>query len=90
MFDVVRLLTAKAVSQIFDRTEDQETRRLCLNGLYRINNERAKKELVSLYEAEKGPSVWRVLIAELLRDSVRQEQRIAPADAKAIASFVGL
>jgi hypothetical protein len=82
--------TAKAISQIFNRTEDPETRRLCLNGLYRINNERAKKELVSLYESEKSPSVWRVLIAELLRDSVRQEQRIAPNDAKIIATLVGL
>ncbi len=82
--------TAQAVAQIFNHTEDEEARKLCLGGLYRINNPKAKKELLSLYQQEKPASVWRTLIAEYLRNAVREERRIAPADAKVITSVVGL
>ena len=82
--------TAKAVAEIFRRTEDEEARKLCLSGLYRINNEKAKKELLALYQNEKLSGEWRTLIAQYLRDAVREEQRIAPADAKVITGVVGL
>src|SRR5205085_5874669 len=35
-------------AQVFARTEDEETRSLCLSSLYRINNETAKKELLNI------------------------------------------
>ncbi|MBC7911821.1 MAG: hypothetical protein H7Y30_15045 [Pyrinomonadaceae bacterium] len=82
--------TAKAVARIFAQTEDEETRKLSLSGLYRINNEAAKKELLALYSDEQVTSIWRLLIAEHLRNAVRAEQRIAPKDAKIISSVVGL
>ena len=82
--------TAKAVARIFAQTEDEETRKLSLNSLYRINNEAAKKELLALYKDEQVTSIWRLLIAEHLRNAVREEQRIAPKDAKIISSVVGL
>lgn len=81
--------TAKAVAQIFKHTNDDEARRLCLSSLYRINNETAKKELLALYRDDKLTDTWRVLIAQHLRNAVREEQRINPKDAKIILSVVG-
>ncbi len=81
--------TAKAVAQIFRRTNDDEARRLCLSSLYRINNETAKKEMLALYRDDKLTDTWRVLIAQHLRNAVREEQRINPKDAKVILSVVG-
>ncbi|MBV9210615.1 MAG: hypothetical protein JOZ52_08305 [Acidobacteria bacterium] len=81
--------TAKAVAQIFRRTDDEEARKLCLTSLYRINNETAKKEMLALYRDDKLTNSWRTLIAQYLRDAVREEQRINPKDAKIILSVVG-
>ncbi len=81
--------TALATARIFANTQDDETRRLCINGLYRINNETAKKELLHLYQDGQIEAVWRTLSAEYLRMAVREEQRIAPADAKIISAVVG-
>ncbi|MGI8656404.1 MAG: hypothetical protein ACR2LC_14455 [Pyrinomonadaceae bacterium] len=81
--------TALATARIFAYTQDDETRRLCINGLYRINNETAKKELLHLYQNGQLEAVWRTLSAEYLRMAVREEQRIAPADAKIISAVVG-
>jgi len=81
--------TAQATARIFARTQDEETRRLCINGLYRINNETAKKELLHLYQDGQIETVWRTLSAEYLRMAVREEQRIAPADAIIISAVVG-
>jgi hypothetical protein len=82
--------TAKAIARIFTLTADEETRKLCLDSLYRINNETAKKEMLALYRNEEVTATWRVLIADRLRQAVREEQRIAPKDAKIISTVVGL
>jgi hypothetical protein len=79
---------ASAAARIFTRTQDEETRNLCLNGLYRINNETAKKELLRIYRDQKLEARWRTQSAEFLRLAIKEEQRIAPADAKAILSMV--
>ena len=79
---------ASAAARIFTRTQDEETRNLCLNGLYRINNETAKKELLRIYRDQKLEARWRTQSAEYLRLALKEEQRIAPADAKAILSVV--
>ncbi|HZB46638.1 MAG TPA: hypothetical protein VE360_15390 [Pyrinomonadaceae bacterium] len=81
--------TAGAAARIFAQTGDEETRRLCLNSLYRINNETAKKELLRIYQLPDLDPGTRLLTAEFLRRAVQEEQRIAPADAKAIASVIG-
>ncbi|MDT4968362.1 MAG: hypothetical protein QOJ64_3099 [Acidobacteriota bacterium] len=80
--------TASVAARIFARTEDEETRSICLNGLYRINNETAKKELLRTYRDPRIEARWRTQSAEYLRLAVKEEQRIAPADAKAILSVV--
>ncbi|HYJ46891.1 MAG TPA: hypothetical protein VEV81_09780, partial [Pyrinomonadaceae bacterium] len=79
---------AAAAARVFARTEDEETRNLCLSGLYRINNETAKKELLNIYRDQKLEARWRTQSAEYLRLAIKEEQRIAPADAKAILSVV--
>ena len=81
--------TATAVARIFARTEDEETRRLCLDGLYRINNETAKDALARVYRDGQQAERWRTLSAEYLRRAAREEQRIAPATAKIIATIGG-
>ena len=79
---------ASAAARIFTRTEDEEARNLCLNGLYRINNETAKKELLRIYRDQKLEARWRAQSADYLRLAIKEEQRIAPADAKALLSMV--
>ena len=37
-----------ATARIFDRTEDEETRRICLESLARITNPKARKELIKI------------------------------------------
>jgi hypothetical protein len=81
--------TSAAAARIFARTHDDETRRLCLNSLYRINNETAKAELLRIYQTAGLAPELRSLSLEYLRMAMREEQRIAPADAKIIASVVG-
>src|ERR1044071_259751 len=79
---------ASVAAHIFSRTQDEEARSLCLNGLYRINNETAKNELLRIYRDQKLESRWRTQSVEYLRLAIKEEQRIAPADAKAILSVV--
>ena len=79
---------ASITAQVFARTEDEETRSLCLSSLYRINNETAKKELLNVYRDQKLEARWRERVAEYLRLAIKEEQRIAPEDAKTILSLV--
>ncbi len=81
--------TAEAVARIFARTEDAETQRLCLDSLYRINNEAAKDALARIYRDAQQDERWRTLSAEYLRRAAREDQRIAPATAKIIATIGG-
>jgi hypothetical protein len=80
---------ASAAARIFNQTQDEETLGLALNCLYRINNETAKTELLRIYRDAKLDAKWRAQSAEYLRLAVKQEQRIAPSDAKAILSVIG-
>ena len=81
--------TSAAAAKIFARTEDEETRRLALSCLYRINNETAKNELLRIYLSPEVSQDYRALSADYLRRAVREEQRIKPADARAIVSAIG-
>lgn len=81
--------TARAVARIFFHTEDEETKRLSLNCLYRINNATAKNELLRIYKSPDVAQDFRQLSADYLRRAMREEQRINPADAKAVVSVIG-
>ncbi len=79
--------TAAAVGRIFAHTKDEETQRLCLSSLYRINNETAKTTLVRIYRDEAADARWRTLSAEYLRQAARESQRISDQDARIIAAI---
>ena len=81
--------TAAAAGRIFRQTEDEETRRLSLNCLYRINSETAKNELLRIYQSPEIDPAMRLLSANYLRMAMREEQRIKAADAKVIAASIG-
>jgi hypothetical protein len=81
--------TAQAVAKLFSRTDDEAMKQLCLSSLYRINNSAAKKELLALFNNKKLDARWRDMSAQYLRLAVKEEQRIAPADAKAISKAIG-
>jgi hypothetical protein len=80
---------ARAAARIFAQTNDAETRRLCLDCLYRINNEAAKSALLRVYQSLELDPELRRLTADYLRNALREEQRIAPEDAKAIIAAIG-
>jgi hypothetical protein len=80
---------AAAVARIFTLTRDEDARRLCLAGLYRINNETAKNSLVRIYRDEAAGGEWRSLSADYLRRAAREEQRISPKDAQIISTIGG-
>src|SRR5215213_1570411 len=80
---------ARAAAKIFAQTGDAETRRLCLDCLYRINNEAAKTALLRIYQSPGVEAELRLLTAEYLRNALREEQRIAPEDARAIIAAIG-
>jgi hypothetical protein len=80
---------ARAASKIFAQTDDGETRRLSLECLYRINNEAAKTALLRIYQSPGVEPELRQLTAEYLRNALREEQRIAPEDARAIIAAIG-
>jgi hypothetical protein len=79
--------TAAAVGRIFANTKDEETQRLCLSSLYRINNETAKTTLVRIYRDRAADARWRALSAEYLRKAARESQRISDGDARIIATI---
>jgi hypothetical protein len=81
--------TARAAARIFAQTADAETRRLCLESLYRINNETAKRELLAIFRRPDLDAELRALSEQYLRDALREEQRISREDARAIFAAVG-
>ena len=80
---------ARAAAKIFTQTRDEETRRLCVECLYRIDNEAAKSALLSIYRSPDVDEGLRQTAADYLRSALREERRIAPGDAKAILATVG-
>jgi hypothetical protein len=68
-----------ATARIFDRTEDEETRRICLESLARINNPRARKELIRISNNRELAQVWKELIAAYLNHTKTAEPLAASA-----------
>ena len=80
---------ARATAAIFQRTNDAEVRRLCLNALYKINNKTAKNELLRIYRDEQPQSEWRAEIAQRLRKAVTEDTRMKPAEVRSVLGQVG-
>jgi hypothetical protein len=79
---------ARAAALIFQRTNDDAARRLCLDALYKINSKTAKNQLLRIYREEPPHSGWRLAIAERLRQAVAEDSRMKPAEARAVLSQV--
>jgi hypothetical protein len=67
---------AAVTARIFARTKDDETRRVCLDGLARIRNPKAKNELLRISQNNDVEETLRELANEYLR-GVRRAQPIA-------------
>ena len=66
-----------AAARIFARTKDNETRRACLDSLSRINNPRAKSELLRISQNKEIDKDWRDIAEAYLRPGSQGEQPIA-------------
>jgi hypothetical protein len=62
-----------ATAKIFNRTEDDETRRACLESLSRINSPKARTELIRISQNKDLNQGWRDLIAAYLNHPDRVE-----------------
>jgi len=57
---------AQAAADIFNRTQDESTRRLCLESLARITDQRSRRELERISENMSLDQAWRELSAQYL------------------------
>jgi len=80
---------AKAAAAIFQKTNDPDARRLCLDALSKINNKTARAELLRAYQQEAAESELRKDIADRLRKAVAADSRIKPKEASAVLSQIG-
>lgn len=62
-----------ATAKIFARTADDETRRLCLESLSRIENPKARNELIRISQDKDLPASWKDLITAYLKNPKRPE-----------------
>jgi hypothetical protein len=74
---------ARATAAIFQKTNDAEARRLCIEALSKINNKTARAELLRIYEREPQ-SELRANIAMRLRNAVANDARVKPAEARTL------
>jgi len=68
---------ASATAKIFERTKDDETRRACLDSLSRINNAKAKNELLRISQNTGVDQTLRDIAADYLRGVNPRSQPIA-------------
>ncbi|HKO62117.1 MAG TPA: hypothetical protein VJV03_13215 [Pyrinomonadaceae bacterium] len=57
-----------ATAKIFDRTDDDETRRICIESLARIGNPKARKELIRISRNSDLAPAWKDLITASLNN----------------------
>jgi hypothetical protein len=68
---------ASATARIFSRTRDDEIRRACLESLSRINNSKARNELLKISQNESIDKMWREIAESNLRRVNERDQPIA-------------
>jgi hypothetical protein len=68
---------ASATAKIFARTKDDETRRACLDSLSRINNSKAKNELLRISKNPVVDQTLRDIAADYLRGVTPRTDPIA-------------
>jgi len=68
---------AQATARIFTRTRDDEIRRACLESLTRINNNKARNELLKISQNQSFDKMWRDIADANLRRRTERSQPIA-------------
>jgi len=81
--------TAKVAARVFQRSTDQESRKLSLDILSRINDKGARKEMLRIFREEPTNSEWRAVIAARLRKAVNEADRIKAHEANAVMAEIG-
>jgi hypothetical protein len=79
--------TTRALAKIFSISRTEETRLLCLAGLYKINNSSAKKELLAIYRSSGQTEKMRGVSARYLKLAVEEGQRISTRDLASISAI---
>lgn len=79
--------TTLALAKLFAISSDEAIRTLCLQGLYRINNSAAKKELLAIYKNQKIDDRYRTTSAHYLRLALSEGQRMSVRDARTVADI---
>ena len=82
--------TVRAIAKIFSSSLDDDTRSLCLAGLYKINNEIAKRELLAIYRNNQVTPQWRETSARYLKLALGEGQRISKNDVRTIVGINSL
>ncbi|MFL6373407.1 MAG: hypothetical protein ACJ73D_01955 [Pyrinomonadaceae bacterium] len=82
--------TAKALEVIFRKSGDDGVRSLCIAGLYKINTETAKRQLIAIYnDGDLSPHL-RTATAYYLKLAAEEGQRMSKDDARAVAAIPAL
>jgi hypothetical protein len=80
--------SAAAAANIFTRTKDAETRRSCLETLSRINNPKAKSELLRLSQLKDLDPAGRDLVVSYLKNPVRPNEALTVSSEKSSSTRV--
>ena len=80
---------AQAAGVIFEKTSDDETRRLSLEALSRMNSKTARQELLRIFQSQPLQSELRADIAARLRQAVANNDQIKPKEAKVLLNQIG-
>ena len=80
---------ARATGAIFEKTSDEETRRLSLDALSKMNNKAARKELLRLFQLQPAQTESRADIAARLRRALESDAQVKPKEAKLLLSQLG-
>jgi hypothetical protein len=81
--------TAKVAARVFQRSTDEESRKLCLDVLSGINDKGARKEMLRIFREESPDSEWRVILAARLRKAVNEADRINANEANSVMAEIG-
>jgi hypothetical protein len=81
--------TARSIATIFMTTSDDNIRSLAIAGLYRVNNQTAKRELLAIYSDDATPVRWRTMSASYLRRARDEGQKMSPANLTAVSNLAG-
>jgi len=71
----------RAAGAVFQRTEDEETRRLCLDSLSRIDNRKAQDELLRIFQDRRLDPAGKDLIGPYLTSYLTKRKSGAPLTA---------